>query len=120
MNEIGTVYKDYPHPVQELVGETMHILDKHNMLDEVDAPILEKMLSDNALKKFFAGSDMSWGEDEFLELLAIAEIHTHIEYLKEQKFIDSIEDENGEEIIWPTELGKTIINQIINDDRINS
>lgn len=112
MNKIGTVYKDYPEAVQELMEPTMRIAVQSGLTDGIKVDILEKMLSDIALQKFLSGGDMVWSENEFLDSVNIAFAYTQIEHLKELKLIDSIEDENGDEVVWLTDEGKQLITAI--------
>lgn len=112
MSKIGSVYKDYPEAVQELLKPTMEIAVSSGLTDNIRIEILEKMLCDIALKKFFGGSEMIWGEEEFSETINLAFAHTQIENLRDLNLIDSIENEEGEEVVWLTDEGKELIESI--------
>lgn len=109
---IGTVSKDYPDAVQELVNTTMEVAYAYNLIDDLDPAVLEELLCESALQKFIVGGEMRWDEQEFLETVGIATAHSHINRLKELGFVDSIEDETGEEIIWVTDKGKELVSTI--------
>ncbi len=109
---IGTVSKDYPDAVQELVNTTMEVAYYYDLMDEVDPAVLEELLCESALQKFFGGGEMKWDEEEFTETIGIATAHTHINHLKKLGFVDSIEDDKGDEIIWVTDKGKELVSTI--------
>lgn len=114
--KIGSVSKDYPEAVQELVNLSMEVAYHHDIIDEtIDPSILEEMLCDNALKKFLGSGEMLWDGDEFVNLVDLATAHTQVNLLQDLGFIDSIEDENGNEVMWLTEKGVETINTIKNN-----
>ena len=109
---IGETSKHYPDSVQEFVNKTMLLLQERDLLTETDPEVLEGMLCESALQKFFGGEELSWEDDELFENLCVLEIHTQINHLKHLGLVDSIEDENGQEVIWPTEIGKQVLTKI--------
>ena len=115
MNNIGTVYKNYPEAVQDLMETTMTVAVSSGLTKDIKIEILEKMLSDIALNKFINGTEMIWSESEFYETINLAFAHTQIDNLKELKLIDSIENEHGEEVVWLTDMGKELIGSIKNN-----
>ena len=117
---VGSVSRDYPDAVQEKVNTAMEILMYHQ-LENTDPAVLESMLSESALVKFLGDGEVVWDEEEFLELLGMAEAQTHLNVLKGHGLIDSIEDENGKEIVWVTDMGKKLVDAIKkngNDDTL--
>lgn len=116
---IGSVSESYPEPVQEIVNPTMHILQSTLLLEETDPSILEELLCKSALHKFLTGGEMFWDDDEVFNNLCISETQTHINHLLELGLLDSIEDERGDEIVWVTEKGKTLLNEIDKNDTIH-
>lgn len=114
--KIGSVSKDYPEAVQELVNLSMEVAYHHEILDDtIDPALLEEMLCDSALKKFLGSGELLWNEDEFVKLVELATAHSQVNLLQDLGLIDSIEDENGNEVMWLTEKGIEIGNSIIND-----
>lgn len=109
---IGAVSKDYPDAVQELVNTTMEVAYHYNIMEDVDPTVLEELLCESALQKFLTDGEMRWDEDEFVDTVGIATAHTHINHLKKLGFVDSIEDEKGDEIIWVTDKGKELVTTI--------
>ncbi len=108
---IGSVSRDYPEAVQEKVNTAMEILIYHQ-LENTDPAVLEGMLSESALTKFLGDGEIVWDPEEFIDLLGLAEAQTHLNVLKGHGFIDSIEDENGKEIVWVTDTGKKLVDAI--------
>lgn len=107
---IGSVSENYPEAVQEFVNMTLHTFAEAGLAGEVDMFIFEEGLCKVALQKFLSGGELDWSEAEFIDTLNLSIAQSHIAYLKERGYIDSIEDVNGEEIVWATEKGKEIIN----------
>jgi predicted transcriptional regulator len=58
---------------------------------------------------------MHWGEEEFVDCCNQAVAHTLIRDLNNEGLVDSIEDENGEEVVWITEKGREVTNRIIGE-----
>jgi hypothetical protein len=115
---IGTVSKNYPEAVQDLVNLTMMVAKDSGIVGasgNTDPDILEEMLCELALNKFLADGEMHWDEHEFVECCQLAAAHTVIRDLKNEGLIDSIEDENGEEVVWITAKGKEITRRITGD-----
>lgn len=111
---IGSMSENYPEPVQEFVNQTMHILQAGLLLEDTDPSILEDLLCKSALHKFLSDGELFWNDNEVFDSLCISETQTHINHLLEMGLLDSIEDERGEEIVWVTEKGKTVLNSINN------
>lgn len=107
-SQIGKVAEHYPEEVQKLVIPTMQVIDSANLMDGIRDTILEKLFSDIALNKFLSGGEMLWSEEEFESTLRTAFAQTQIENLRDLGLIDSIEDENGEEVVWLTDRGKEL------------
>jgi len=115
---IGSVSENYPEAVQEFVNATLDVFVVAGLAGEVDMSIFEEELCKVALQKFLSGGELDWSEAEFIDTLNLSIAQSHIAYLKEKGYIDSIEDANGEEIVWATEKGKEIINSTKSDDAL--
>ena len=115
---IGTISKDYPEAVQELVDLTMVVAKESGIIGDTggsDPDILEGLLCEMALTKFLSDGEMQWDETEFVDCCRLAVAHTMIRDLKHEGLIDSIEDENGDEVVWITDKGKQITQFITGD-----
>jgi hypothetical protein len=115
---IGTVSKNYPEAVQDLVNLTMMVAKESGIVGahaNADPDILEDLLCKLALDKFLGNGEMHWGEEEFVDCCNQAVAHTMIRDLKNEGLVDSIEDENGDEVVWITEKGREITRRITGD-----
>lgn len=113
---IGTISANYPEAVQDLVNMTMRIATESGIIgkgSETDADILEEMLCKLALQKFLNGGDMYWdSEQEFVDACKLATVHSVIRSLQKEGLIDSIENEDGEEVVWVTDKGRALVSTI--------
>ena len=108
--EIGTISQYYPESVRDLVNETIEVAIKSGASEGINTQILEEEFCIAGLQKFISGGDeMAWSEDEFIDVISRSNARTRIERLIELGYIDSIEDEDGKEIIFPTKKGIEII-----------
>ena len=100
--------KHYPLPIQEKVKEVIFSLREDNFFEkeEVKDSILEEILSESLLPKFISGEELTWEYDEIEHLLKLSIVNTVIERLKAEGYVNSVEDETGEEWLWATEKGK--------------
>jgi len=115
---IGTISKNYPEAVQDLVNLTMVVAKESGIIGaqaSADPDILEDLLCKMALDKFLCDGEMHWGEEEVVDCCNQAVAHTLIRDLKNEGLVDSIEDENGEEVVWITEKGREVTNRIIGE-----
>jgi len=112
---IGTVAENYPDAVKEFVIETMIGANQLQLLEDVDPGILEDILCKSALEKFLGDDEMMWSEEEVYDALNLAEVRSQLVELFEEGLVDSIEDENGEEIVWLTEKGKQLVEKVKNN-----
>jgi hypothetical protein len=111
---IGTVAENYPDAVKEFVIETMVGANQLQLLEDVDPAILEDILCKSALQKFLGDGEIMWSEEEVYDALNLAEVQSQLVELFEEGLVDSIEDENGEEIVWLTEKGKQLVETVKN------
>ena len=106
---IGTAAEDYPDAVREFVIETMKGAERFQLFDDCEPEHLEPLLCERALEMFLGDGVLEWGEEEFLQLLHIAEVHSQLAVLQSEGLIDTIEDERGDEVVWLTDKGKQMI-----------
>lgn len=119
--QVGVVSKNYPESVQSVVDKVMNIIvsESYHIRQRVDLNILEEAICKSALDKFIGGSEMSWDWGEFEDMVSYAEVQTHINYLLKEGWLDSIENENGEEVMWITEKGRSVLNEMEQLTNIN-
>lgn len=98
--------EQYPLPIQEKVKEIISSLSEFIIEEKVKVNILEEMLCESLLSKFIAGYELVWDSKEMEYLLKLSITNSIIEELKSNGYLNSIEDENGEEWLWATEKGK--------------
>jgi len=111
---IGTVAENYPDAVREFVIETMVGANRLQLLEDVDPAILEEILCESALHKFLSSNEMMWSEEEVYDALNTAEVRSQLNVLFDEGLLDSIEDENGQEVVWLTDKGKQIVETVKN------
>jgi hypothetical protein len=104
----------YPQPVLDNVNSILETCEESELFSdsevEVNKSILENLLLESALDKFLHNDGVFvWYEDEMEVIISEAIIYTAINNLRENGLVDSIEDENGEEVFWATEEGKKLI-----------
>ena len=105
---IGTVSKNYPDAVRNAVNLAMEVIVDAEMVGpetDTDADIMESLLCESALTKFLGDGEIFFNEEEFVSMCHLAAAQTAIRDLKDAGFVDSIEDENGREIMWLTQQG---------------
>lgn len=100
--------KHYPEQVQLVVQKALDTEGLQNFVrdEEVDEGILTDLLCESLFPKYMAGDELVWTEDEVEHIMKMAMVNTVIESLKSNGYLDSIEDENGEEIMWITQKAK--------------
>lgn len=107
----------YPEPVEKAIKDYTSILDEGGFFnDEVEFPPnmqeiakahLWNFLGETLMPKFIEGSGNYLASNEEMgTVLVNTIIQTNLDSLMEEKFIDGIEDENGETIYWLTDKGK--------------
>ena len=72
---------------------------------------LKESLSKKTFPKWLNGGEIILTEQEVIECVNYSWAEYNLNYLKDQGLIDSIENENGEEIWFPTEEGRKYQNE---------
>ena len=93
--------KVYPEQVSEMVSKVVPHFQEFLTNENVPQDILEQFLTE----KFINGEPLQMSDEEVEELMKLSLVENIIGSLKERGFIDSIEDENGEEWYWATKEG---------------
>lgn len=95
----------------------------HLLEDEVeDIDYFRKLLCEEMTKKFINGTlssndpvDTIFYEEELLNILLRVDIQKNLNKLIEEKLIDTIENENDEEMFFLTQKGKKVCQELFND-----
>lgn len=103
--------KQYPLPIQDRIQEVILELDDFIKEEGIDTNILKELLCESLLPKFISGDELTWEYNEIEYLLKLSIVNTIIEGLKSQGYLNSVEDENGEEWLWATEEGKQALEE---------
>ena len=105
---------NYRKPVQEFAAQMVEagrdILGEDIGIEEYQNRCLEK-----CLEKFVKGESfysILQGEETIEEILRLAALDTTINSLKKKGLVDSIEDENGNNIDFLTREGKAVRDQL--------
>lgn len=62
--------------------------------------------------KFIAGDMLLFNDTELMDILSRTIVYTCLDSLFDKGLVDSIENENGENMFWITEKGKNEINDL--------
>ena len=113
-------YDDYPKPVAELTEKLLDGLEEEKFFEseQADYNITFRRFADLALKKWINGDDIEdFTEDEFSQILRFSMVETDLLRLSERGLLDSIENEEGEEMYFLTEKGKKDLGNFISRDK---
>ena len=114
---MGKVYQPI---VLEYVENLILGLEDGNFFEDYeieDLTFVREHLSEKFTEKFIEGTleesfEEIFDEDEFQMLLKELVAGSILYELKEKKFVNSVEDINGEEVFFLTEDGKTFLNTL--------
>jgi hypothetical protein len=84
-------------------GEELEDSDEENVMSS-----FYDIVGKAALQSWLENGDIRIEEEELTKLLYQVVIKVHVEELRKSGMVDSIEDENGEEVVWLTPKGKDI------------
>jgi hypothetical protein len=109
---------NYPHVVREWLDDFYSHLYKEGFftdpeLGKCDEHHLhhnfDKIVGEEAFQSWLIEGEVKMEPDKIGVLLFQVIVQSHLEELKKEGIVDSIEDEKGEEIMWVTSKGKKII-----------
>lgn len=104
----------YPQKVEEYCKIITDHFKSWAIEQEADPDKFSHYFNDSLCKKVFPkwlnSEDIILTENEVIECLNFAWAEYNLNSLKEKGLIDSIEDENGEEVWFPTQNGKKYAN----------
>ena len=72
----------------------------------------QETLGDAALQSWLKDGEVTLEGKELTILLFQVVVKTHVEELKNEGSVDSIENENGDEVMWLTHKGKNQIKDL--------
>lgn len=100
---------DYPQPVQDF-AQKMTDAVRDILSDEIGEKEFESCCLEACLQKWLKGEDMQdlIEGDDLEKILNDALLETVLNSLKKKGIVDSIEDENGKDILFLTSQGKKI------------
>lgn len=110
---IGTIAIDYPESVKDIVTYIMMQLDAHDYLNDeiMNTTTLEKLLCELAFEKFMTGEEIEFEIAEIASLLDKAVATTVVDSLIDDGLLNTIEDEDGKEIVFLTQKGKSVVEE---------
>lgn len=116
--DMKTYTNNYPDSVQEFANKVMVVLDYISFFQKTFNPDLtleEKQMFFNCICKdrlgnFLKGIELEFESDkESTEVIDLAVAMISLNRLKDKGFVDSIENEHGEEVFFLTPKGKEIV-----------
>lgn len=118
------VYKmktNYPNTVQEWLNQFYSKLKKDGFFEDQELGLyseekvyyhFQETLGDAALQSWLKDGEVTLQGKELTILLFQVVVKTHVEELKNEGTVDSIENENGDEVMWLTQKGKNEIKDL--------
>lgn len=97
---------NYPEQVEQRAQEAFDAMtDFCKEEPDVTPEVLYEELCKSLMTKWLDGNELVWTEEEILNVMQMAMVNSIVERLKSEGYVDSIEDENGEEYLWATPKG---------------
>lgn len=106
---------NYPNTVQEWLDQLYGKLKKDGFFEDQELGIdseknvyhhFQEILGDAALQSWLKEGEVTLEGKELTILLFQVVVKSHVEELKNEGTVDTIEDENGDEVMWITKQGK--------------
>lgn len=100
--------KIYPKHIEEYADKMIKVASEDPEANkDLDMDTFKKEICEKVLQKFLNNEDeLRLSESEALDCVHYAIFQKAVKGLKEKGIVDTIEDENGEDIIFLTEKGK--------------
>jgi hypothetical protein len=111
----------YPDTVQEFMDESVKDLhyffedEKFFVTPEEGINAYHKVMGPVALKSWMETGEVYFEDDKIAEVLVKTITSCALDSMKSIGLIDSMPDENGDEVMWLTEKGKELGNLITED-----
>ncbi len=112
---------NYPNTVQEWLNQLYSKLKKDGFFEDQELGLyseekvyhhFQETLGDAALQSWLKDGEVTLEGKELTILLFQVVVKTHVEELKNEGTVDSIENENGDEVMWLTHKGKNQIKDL--------
>lgn len=81
-------------------------------MEDINENVFREVANELGLTKFLCNQEIIFDTKEFEKILQVSAIQSTVNNLIAGGIIDSIEDEDGKEIIWLTPLGREIAKEI--------
>jgi len=103
----------YPQSVNEFVAQVVQSLDESGFLTEndVDKESAIKAFGEVVFERWKRGDDLVMSEEDAIKGMQLSIVEFIMKQLMNKNMIDSIEDENGEQVFFLTEKGKDYANK---------
>ena len=116
---------NYPESVEERIQTCMEVLEdayKHTFNEynfERHKDYLQEVIGNIFFQEWLKGTDDEaiFDEEYVHKLIVMADVNAELEDMEKNGYIDSIEDEDGNEVVFLTEKGKLMANQLVGDSR---
>ena len=111
----------YPNTVQEWLENLYSNLKKEGFFEDQELGLyseekvynhFQEILGDAALQSWLKEGEVIIKEKDLTILLFQVVVKTHVEELKNEGTVDSIENENGDEVMWLTQKGKNQVRDL--------
>lgn len=95
----------FPLEVCEVSSETIQILESENFfIEQFEFPEEAKTLfyerfGESLIKKFIAGDELIWNENEISELINMASVEQAVEELERKGILDVFVHDDGEKVV---------------------
>jgi hypothetical protein len=108
---------NYPEPVKEVCNDVITELREQNFFEEneADEKITFDFLCKTLLPKFLNGEELLWTDKEMDEYLRRCIVDSVIKSLENKGMVNTIEDENGETVVFMTKEQKENVEERLKD-----
>jgi len=100
----------YPQIVELALDDIVNNLDKTDFfeIEQVDPSYVRKYFGKELFQQWLSGEDFYLSEDKATELLQMSIVAHQIDDMERRGLIGTVENENGEEVVYLTEMGKKV------------
>lgn len=89
----------YPEQIQDKVRFALLTMQDFIQEEQVDESILGELLAEALFPRFMSGDELVWTEEEVINIMQLSMVNTLIEGMKTKGYLESVEDENGQEYL---------------------
>lgn len=114
---IGSIAKHYPDEVRNVVLPIITNFGRLGLPEYIINSVhFEELMCKKALERFLGDGEVYLEMDEMIEFAHKAMIMTSVDELINAGLMNTIDDENGQEIVWLTDKGKELMNHYMDGD----